>query len=109
LASNIIRVYGMKDTIGRIDTEGEHTFWITSLAETDNKVEQILANAMERTKKLIIENKGMLAAITDKLIEGETITHAQMNQMFIENGYTMFEEEVRIQYQTMYQHFKDNV
>lgn len=109
LASNIIRVYGMKDTIGRIDTEGEHTFWITSLAETDNKVEQILANAMERTKKLIIENKGMLAAITDKLIEGETITHAQMNQMFIENGYTMFEEEVRIQYQTMYQHFKNNV
>ena len=99
----------MKDTIGRIDTEGEHTFWITSLAETDNKVEQILANAMERTKKLIIENKGMLAAITDKLIEGETITHAQMNQMFIENGYTMFEEEVRIQYQNMYQHFKDNV
>jgi hypothetical protein len=29
--------------------------------------------------------------------------------MFIENGYTMFEEEVRIQYQTMYQRFKDNV
>jgi hypothetical protein len=32
-----------------------------------------------------------------------------MNQMFIENGYTMFEEEVRIQYQNMYQRFKDNV
>ena len=63
---------------------------VKSLAETDNKVEQILANAMERTKKLIIENKGMLAAITDKLIEGETITHAQMNQMFIENGYTVY-------------------
>jgi hypothetical protein len=29
--------------------------------------------------------------------------------MFIENGYTMFEEEVRIQYQNMYQRFKDNV
>lgn len=49
----------------------------------------------------------MLAAITDRLIEGETITHAQMNQMFIDNGYTMFEEEVRIQYQTMYKSFKD--
>jgi hypothetical protein len=109
LASNIIRVYGMKDTIGRIDTEGEHTFVFNNqFFSSFHCISKNLLNFVICFCKTC-NPKGMFAAITDKLIEGETITHAQMNQMFIENGYTMFEEEVRIQYQTMYQHFKDNV
>lgn len=107
VASNIIRVYGMGGKyIGRIDTEGEHTQWICDVTNTDADVEQVLGNAMARTIKLINEHKHMLVSISDRLIKDETITHSEMNNMFVESGYDMFEEELRIPYNEMYNKFK---
>ena len=98
------------------------TIPVVIITDTDIRTYEKLTEKIEENKgkeklvKEVLDTEEITEVVSawtgiplNKLIEGETITHAQMNQMFIENGYTMFEEEVRIQYQTMYQHFKDNV
>ncbi|MEQ1561501.1 MAG: ATP-dependent zinc metalloprotease FtsH [Nitrospira sp.] len=100
LARDMVTKYGMSDALGPIALEGQGGQVLYGRgvedkeysekvgADIDAEVSKIMREAETKAHKVITENKALLEAIAQRLIEVETIERADFETMLIANGVT---------------------
>lgn len=100
LARDMVTKYGMSESIGPVALEGQggkalfgrgvddKEFSERVAADIDAEVSRIMKEAHERATKTITNNRKLLDAIAQKLIEVETIERAEFETILIANGVT---------------------
>lgn len=98
LARDMVTKYGMSDMIGPVALEGqggkvlfgrgveEKEYSPKVGADIDGEVSRIMKEAYEKAVKIITENKNLLDAIANKLMEVETIEKADFETLLIAHG-----------------------
>ena len=100
LARDMVSKYGMSDKVGVLALEGsggrplfgkgmeEHEYSEKSGAIIDTEVQKIMADAYKRAEKVLKDKRKALDAITERLIETETIEREEFEKILIANGIT---------------------
>lgn len=100
LARDMVTKYGMSDLLGPVALEGEggktlfgrgvqdKEFSEKIASEIDAEVSRIMKEAHDKAERVIKENRKLLDAIAEKLIEVETIEKADFENLLIANGVT---------------------
>jgi cell division protease FtsH len=102
MAYSMVTVYGMNDKIGNISfydsKQSEYNFnkpYSESTSQTiDNEVRKIIADAYERTKKLLKDKLNELEIVAQKLLEKEIIFQSDLETLI---GKRPFEKETTYQ------------
>ncbi|MEK7642186.1 MAG: ATP-dependent zinc metalloprotease FtsH [Patescibacteria group bacterium] len=100
MARDMVTKYGMSD-LGPValESQGGRIMWgargndkqeysekVASFI--DEEVSKIMKGAHQRAEKIILENRGLLDAISKRLIETETIEREEFDQMLVAHGIT---------------------
>lgn len=100
LARDMVTKYGMSDKLGPIALEGqggrvlfgkgveEKDFSEKVAADIDAEVSKIMTEAHEKAEKFITDNRKLLDAIADKLMETETIERSDFEDLLRTHGVT---------------------
>lgn len=100
LARDMVTKYGMSDKLGPVALEGqggkvlfgrgveEKEYSEKVGADIDAEVSRIMREAEEKAIKTITENRKLLNAIADRLIEVETIERAEFETILVAHGIT---------------------
>lgn len=100
LARDMVTKYGMSDMVGPVALEGqggkvlfgrgveEKEYSEKVSADIDAEVSRIMKEAHDKAEKVISENKKLLDAIAQKLMETETIERGEFETMLVANGIT---------------------
>jgi cell division protease FtsH len=100
LARDMVTKYGMSDLLGPIALEGEggktlfgrgvedKEFSEKVASEIDSEVSKIMKEAHEKAERVIKENRKLLDAIANRLMEVETIERAEFETILVANGIT---------------------
>lgn len=100
LARDMVTKYGMSDSLGPVALEGEggktlfgrgvqdKEFSEKIASEIDAEVSRIMKEAHDKAERVIKENRKLLDAIAEKLMEVETIEKADFENLLIANGVT---------------------
>lgn len=100
LARDMVTKYGMSDILGPIALEGqggkalfgrgveEKDFSQKVSADIDSEVSRIMRESHDKALKVITENRKLLNAIAERLIEIETIERAEFETILVANGIT---------------------
>ncbi|HYC83278.1 MAG TPA: cell division protein FtsH, partial [Candidatus Paceibacterota bacterium] len=98
LARNMVVKYGMSDRIGPVAFEGggktlnglsqfaERTTSEAVAAVIDEEVSKIMTEAFERAKKVLLDHKAALDALSQELIAKETIERNDFEKLLILHG-----------------------
>jgi cell division protease FtsH len=91
MAREMVTKFGMSNDIGPIATLPANKVMFGESADglisqnlqnrVDSEIEKIIKNSYEKAKKLLIENRNILDAIANKLIEVETLEQAEYNEI----------------------------
>ncbi len=93
LARDMVSRYGMSDSIGPVafasdrDMQGDR-YSQEIAAKIDGEVSRIIEEGKERAKKVLTEHRKALDAITDRLVEVETIEREEFEKILIASGIT---------------------
>lgn len=104
IARSMITKYGMSDKLGPVALEGiggkqfgpgvdGNGYSEDISAKIDAEVNAILSESTERVEKLVKENRKVLNAIAERLIEVETIEQKEFQDLLIANGITPKKKE----------------
>ena len=94
LARNMVARYGMSDTLGPVafvtdrGLEAGEQVSQEVAAKIDAEVSRIIAEARERAKKVLLDHRGALDAIANRLVEVETVERAEFEDLLRANGIT---------------------
>lgn len=100
LARDMVTKYGMSDKLGPIALEsaggrplygmnpGSKEYSERVGAEIDAEVSKIMTEAMRRVEKIVVDQRPVLDAIAERLIEKETIEQKEFEELLIANGIT---------------------
>ncbi len=100
LARDMVTKYGMSEMLGPVALEGqggkvlfgrgveEKEYSEKVSADIDSEVSRIMKEAHDKAEKVIGENKKLLEAIAQRLVETETIERAEFETMLVANGIT---------------------
>jgi cell division protease FtsH len=114
LARDMVTKYGMSDKIGPVALEGQggkalfgrgvedKEFSEKVGGDIDAEVSRIMKEAHDKAIKVITENRKLLDAIAQRLIEVETIEKAEFEALLIANGVTP-KKKLDIEHQPSYQ------
>ncbi|MEX0917196.1 MAG: ATP-dependent zinc metalloprotease FtsH [Candidatus Paceibacterota bacterium] len=105
LARNMVVRYGMSEKMGPVALTGgdgralygagieskEHSEKIA--AEVDAEVKRIIDEAYKKAEKIILDNRGVLDAIAEKLIEVENLERDEFEKLLIAHGITPKKKE----------------
>ena len=99
LARDMVSRYGMSDSIGPVafasdrETHGDR-YSQEIAAKIDGEVSRIIDEGKARATKVLTEHRKALDAITDRLVEVETIEREEFEKILIANGITPKKKEV---------------
>ncbi len=88
-AREMIIYYGMDPDIGPISFNGSNSqeisfFGDTTLSNIGAKIKDILKEAEQKAKQLIIDNRSFLDKLAEELLKNETVTGEEIDKMFAE-------------------------
>jgi len=98
LARDMVTKYGMSERLGAMAFEGqmgrsmfgrgldEKEYSEKVAALIDEEVSKIMKDALEQARRILTENRKVLDAIANRLIEKETIERDEFEQVLIVNG-----------------------
>jgi cell division protease FtsH len=98
LARDMVSRYGMSDSIGPVafasDRETVSDRYSQEIAaKIDSEVTRIIEEGKERARTVLTEHRKALDAITDRLVEVETIEREEFEKILIANGITPKKKE----------------
>ncbi|KND47002.1 MAG: cell division protease FtsH [Parcubacteria bacterium C7867-004] len=93
LARDMVARYGMSDTLGPVAFnadrgEGGDRYSQDIAAKIDAEVSKIIEDAKARARKVLEAHRGALEAITERLVEVETLEREEFEKILIANGIT---------------------
>lgn len=93
LARDMVARYGMSDLVGPVAFSvdrgyGEHAYSQDIAMKIDGEVTRILNEGRERAKQVLIDHRGALNAIAERLVEVETLEREEFEKLLIANGIT---------------------
>ncbi|HEX7651804.1 MAG TPA: AAA family ATPase, partial [Candidatus Paceibacterota bacterium] len=93
LARDMVARYGMSDAVGLAAFAADRGFGPESYSEAvaakiDAEVGRILEDARGRAKDVLVQHRGALDAIANRLVEVETIERAEFEKLLVANGIT---------------------
>lgn len=101
LARDMVARYGMSDLVGPVAFSvdrgyGEHAYSQDIAMKIDGEVTRILNEGRERARQVLVDHRGALNAIAERLVEVETLEREEFENLLIANGITpkAKEEEV---------------
>ena len=101
LARDMVARYGMSDVVGPVAFSvdrgyGEHAYSQDIAMKIDGEVTRILNEGRERARQVLVDHRGALNAIAERLVEVETLEREEFEKLLIANGITpkAKEEEV---------------
>eukprot|EP00469_Lotharella_globosa_P011790 CAMPEP_0167788162 /NCGR_PEP_ID=MMETSP0111_2-20121227/9869_1 /TAXON_ID=91324 /ORGANISM="Lotharella globosa, Strain CCCM811" /LENGTH=725 /DNA_ID=CAMNT_0007679973 /DNA_START=2071 /DNA_END=4248 /DNA_ORIENTATION=+ len=100
VAREMVTKYGFSDVVGNVavSTESGNPFlgrriatggngWSNrKLEEVDTEVDRIVKHAQNVCRSILVENRALLDALAQKLLEVETITGDELQRMVVESG-----------------------
>ncbi|CAM11822.1 ATP-dependent Zn protease [Candidatus Phytoplasma australiense] len=95
IAKLMVTKYGMSD-LGLVQYSGndfQNDFSDTKGLEIDQQIHKIISNCYEEAKKIIQENKNLLDVIASYLLEMETLTKKDIDEIVATNKISWWEEE----------------
>ncbi len=107
LARSMVTKWGMSDEIGPIALEGGNTKPVFGYnpngkeyseklsADIDREVSKIIENAIDKATEVLTKHQSALKAISEKLIEVETLERDDFEKLLIANGITP-KEDIKI-------------
>jgi cell division protease FtsH len=101
MAYAMITIYGMNDKVGNVsfnDPKGEYGFGKPYADETakiiDDEVRNMINEAYERTKALLVEKKDQLEKIALALLETEVLFQSDLEELIGERPFTNSESRI---------------
>ena len=93
LARDMVARYGMSDLVGPVAFSvdrgyGEHAYSQDIAGKIDGEVTRILNEGRERAKEVLVNHRGALNAIAERLVEVETLEREEFEKLLIANGIT---------------------
>ena len=93
LARDMVARYGMSDLVGPVAFSvdrgyGEHAYSQEIAGKIDGEVTRILNEGRERAKEVLVNHRGALNAIAERLVEVETLEREEFEKLLIANGIT---------------------
>ncbi len=93
LARDMVARYGMSDLVGPVAFSvdhgyGEHAYSQDIAGKIDAEVTRILNEGRERAKQVLVDHRGALNAIAERLVEVETLEREEFEKLLIANGIT---------------------
>ncbi len=90
LAKDMVKKYGMSDRVGPINLEAKEQYELQVFGNNIEdiigvEVKQLIDTAYKKAQDLIIEHMDKLRAVAEKLLEKETITAAEFEEIFKNN------------------------
>jgi cell division protease FtsH len=101
LARDMVARYGMSDLVGPVAFSvdrgyGEHAYSQEIAGKIDGEVTRILNEGRERAKEVLVNHRGALNAIAERLVEVETLEREEFEKLLIANGITPKAKEEEI-------------
>lgn len=81
-ASNMICLFGMDDDFGPISLDDENFMSDTLAEEADILLQKMLKNLYAKTERIMLEHKAELIALSEALIEKETVYSDEILEIF---------------------------
>jgi ATP-dependent Zn protease len=114
LAANLVRMYGMSDSLSRLDVPTSHHALYHNL-DMDNsniQIERVLREEKEEAHKLLKSKLGLIKDMADHLVKYEKISNEKFKSLCKEHGieceYLDAKETIYPKYQTLYDRFWEN-
>ena len=87
LAKDMVRKYGMSDRVGPINLESKEQYELQAFGNNIEdiigvEVKELIDTAYKKAQELILEHMDKLHAVAQKLLEKETITSAEFQEIF---------------------------